>query len=49
MQLRVLWEEILPRFHSIEVLEAPMRTRSNLIRGIQAMQVKTHRDAPAQT
>ena len=49
MQLRVLWEEILPRFHSIEVLEAPMRTRSNLIRGIQAMLVKTHRHAPAQT
>jgi cytochrome P450 len=43
MQLRVLWEELLPRFHTIEVVGAPVRIRSNLIRGYQQLPVRLHR------
>ncbi|MBV1907580.1 MAG: cytochrome P450 [Pseudomonadales bacterium] len=38
MQLRVLWEEIVPRF-KVEVLEKPTRVRSNLIRGYSELPV----------
>lgn len=41
MQLRILWEEILPRF-KIEVIAQPVRVRSNLIRGYSELLVKTH-------
>ena len=43
MQLRVLWEEILPRFHHIEVIGEPVRTKSNIIRGYQRLPVRLHR------
>ncbi len=43
MQLRVLWEEIAPRFHTIEVTGPEKRLKSNFIRGIRAMPVKLHR------
>jgi len=43
MQLRVLWEEILPRFHTIEVTGPEKRLKSNFIRGIRAMPVRLHR------
>jgi len=39
MQLRVLWEEILPRFKRIEVVGEPVRTRSNLLRGYSSLPV----------
>ena len=42
MQLRVLWEEILPRFELIEVAGAPVRTNSNLIRGYRSLPVVLH-------
>ena len=40
MQLTILWEEILKRFPVIEVVAAPKRGYSNLIRGITEMQVR---------
>jgi cytochrome P450 len=39
MQLRVLWEEILPRF-KVEVVGRPVRIRSNLIRGYSDLPVR---------
>jgi cytochrome P450 len=42
MQLRVLWEEILPRFHTVEVVGEPERIRSNLIRGYRELPVRLH-------
>jgi cytochrome P450 len=42
MQLRVLWEEILLRFHTIEVVGEPKRIRSNLIRGYRELPVRLH-------
>ena len=43
MQLRILWEEILARFHAIEVVGAPKRTRSNFVRGYTELPVVLHR------
>ena len=37
LQLRVLWEEILPRFQTIEVLGGPQRLFSNFIHGIRGL------------
>jgi cytochrome P450 len=42
MQLRVLWEEIMKRFDRVEVLEEPVRTRSNFVRGYKRMPVRVH-------
>ena len=33
MQLRVLWEEIMKRFHKVEVVGEPVRIQSNFIKG----------------
>ena len=43
MQLRILWEEILARFHAIEVVGTPKRTRSNFVRGYTELPVVVHR------
>ena len=43
MQLRILWEEILTRFHAIEVVGTPARTRSNFVRGYTELPVVVHR------
>jgi cytochrome P450 len=43
MQLRVLWEEIVPRFHTIEVTGPVKRLKSNFIRGIRGMPVRLRR------
>lgn len=43
MQLRVLWEEILKRFHMIEVVGDPERVTSNFIRGYSRLPVRVHR------
>ncbi len=40
MQLTILWEEILKRFPTIEVVEEPQRSYSNLIHGITEMKVR---------
>jgi cytochrome P450 len=43
MQLRVLWEEIMQRFASIEVLEEPTRTYSSFIKGYTKLMVEVRR------
>ena len=40
LQLRVLWEEILKRFESIEVLAEPTRVRSNFVHGYRELMVR---------
>jgi cytochrome P450 len=40
MQVRVLWEEILKRFRSVEVVAEPVRASSALFRAIQSMPVR---------
>jgi len=42
MQLRVLWEEILPRFKQVEVIGEPERLLSSFVRGITDLQVRVH-------
>ena len=42
MQLRVLWEEILARFDFVEVVGAPERTFSTLIKGYTELPVRLH-------
>ena len=45
LQLRVLWEEILPRFEKIEVLDEPSRTFSSFVKGYTHLPVKVTRKA----
>jgi cytochrome P450 len=40
LQLRILWEELLPRFERIEVLGPPKRLYSNFIHGIRSLPVR---------
>jgi cytochrome P450 len=40
MQLRVIWEEILKRFETIEVVEEPVRVRSSFVKGYEQMKVR---------
>ena len=40
MQLRILWEEILPRFPVIEVMGPPQRVRSTFVRGFTHLPVR---------
>jgi hypothetical protein len=40
MQLRVLWEEIMKRFHTIEVVGEVKRNPNNCIRGIAELPVR---------
>jgi cytochrome P450 len=42
MQLRILWEEILQRFQSIEVMAEPDRVNSNFVRGYESLPVRVH-------
>ena len=42
MQLRILWEEILARFDFVEVVGAPERTFSTLIKGYTELPVRLH-------
>ena len=42
MQLGVLWEEIMKRFHSVEVVGDVERLPSNFIRGIKDVPVRLH-------
>ncbi len=43
MQLRVLWQEILPRFPVIEVVGPPQRALSNFVRGFTDLPVRLPR------
>jgi cytochrome P450 len=43
MQLRVLWEEILARFRAVEVVGAPVRVRSNFVKGYSRLPVRGER------
>ncbi len=40
MQLRVVWEEILKRFHRIEVVGEPKRVRSSFVKGYETLPVR---------
>ena len=42
MQLRVVWEEITKRFHTVEQMGDAVRLRSNFIRGILELPVRVH-------
>ncbi|WP_372747134.1 cytochrome P450 [Litorivivens sp.] len=42
MQLRILWEEIMQRFHKVEVVGEPERVTSNWVRGYRTLPVKLH-------
>jgi cytochrome P450 len=46
MQLRVVWEEILKRFHTVEVVGEPLRVRSNFVKGYAELPVRLHPQAP---
>jgi cytochrome P450 len=43
MQLRIVWEEIMQRFESIEVVGDPVRVRSNFVKGYQHLPVQVKR------
>jgi cytochrome P450 len=40
LQLKILWEEILKRFETIEVMGPPQRVLSNFVRGISSLPVR---------
>jgi cytochrome P450 len=42
MQLRILWEEIMPRFHKIEVVGEPERIYSSFVKGDSKLPVVLH-------
>jgi cytochrome P450 len=42
MQLRTLWEEILNRFHTVEVVGEPVRVRSSFVKGYAELPVRLH-------
>jgi len=42
MQLRVLWEEIMKRFHKVEVVGEPERSYSSFVKGYTSLPVRLH-------
>ncbi len=42
LQLRVLWEEIMKRFHTVELVDDIERIPNNFIRGIKEVPVRLH-------
>lgn len=42
MQLRIVWEEIMKRFHMVEVVGEPQRTLSSFIKGYTQLPVRVH-------
>ena len=42
MQLRILWEEIMERFHKVEVVGEPVRIPSSFVKGFSKLPVKLH-------
>lgn len=47
LQLRILWEEILGRWHLVERCAAPKLVRSNFVNGYTEMMVRVHPHAPS--
>jgi cytochrome P450 len=43
MQLRIVWEEILKRFHTVEVMGEPERVQSSFVKGYSKLPVRLHR------
>lgn len=43
MPLRIVWEEILARYHHVEVQGEPKHLRSNVIRGMLDLPVRVDR------
>ena len=43
LQLRILWEELLPRYPIVEVMGDPQRVYSNFIHGIRSLPVRIPR------
>ncbi len=43
MQLRILWEEILKRFETVEVVGEPVRVQSSFVKGYEQLPVVLHR------
>ena len=43
MQLRVLWEEIMMRFHTVEVVGEAKRTFSSFVKGYTELPVRLHK------
>jgi cytochrome P450 len=43
LQLKIVWEEILKRFHTVEVVGEPERVRSVFVRGFSSLPVRLHR------
>ena len=42
MQLRMVWEEIMKRFHTVELVGEPVRVHSNFVKGISELPVIVH-------
>ncbi|MEX2326420.1 MAG: cytochrome P450, partial [Pseudomonadales bacterium] len=42
MQLRIVWEEILKRFETVEVVGEPVRTYSTFVKGYTELPVRLH-------
>lgn len=42
MQVRILWEEIMQRFRTVEVVGDPVRVRSNFVKGFHHLPVRLH-------
>ncbi len=42
MQLRVLWEESLKRFRTVELVGEPVRVRSSFVKGYSHLPVRVH-------
>jgi cytochrome P450 len=40
MQLRIVWEEILKRWHKIEVMGEPKRVPSSFVKGYETLPVR---------
>jgi cytochrome P450 len=43
LQLKIVWEEIMKRWHFIEVMEEPRRVRSSFVKGYETLPVRIHR------
>ncbi len=42
MQLRIVWEEILKRFHTVEAVGEPVRVQSSFVKGYSELPVRLH-------
>lgn len=42
MQLRIVWEEIMKRFKTVELVGDPVRVQSNFVKGYAELPVRLH-------